>query len=66
MRFSVVAEMIFVYECAGESEQPEVIVETLAQPYAAGVISVRWFITSSIGRRREIRRGSVGPVACVE
>jgi len=61
-----VSEVVLVHECAGEADQPQIVIKALAQPYAAGVLGVGGFVACSVRRRGEILRGSVSPVACVE
>ena len=66
--FLAVSELVFVDEGAREAHQPQVIIKTLAQPYAARVFGVGRLVPCSVGRRGEIlwRCRSRSPVACVQ
>jgi hypothetical protein len=64
-----IAEVVLVDESVREAEEPQIIVEALAQPNTAGVVAVRGLVARSVGRGGEIFGRSVCkrcPVACVE
>ena len=64
-----VTELVFVDEGVGELKQPDVIVETLAQPDVAGVVTMGRFVSRSAGRARDVGRRALyrhSPVARVE